>query len=143
MDNELNVLRFETTVNDPSAFRGYRRKQGAPRTAKKELLPLRKGVADTTLRAFASQEVNNRLADHVASTQSSQPFRCLLETVTKRKRRRGRSVRAIEPTGKDLALLSAIADPAFTLAGFRNKDLRCAMPAKNATEGKLQNSNPE
>jgi hypothetical protein len=41
------------------------------------------------------------------------------------------------------AELSAIADPAFTLAGFRNKDLRCAMPAKNATEGKLQNSNPE
>jgi hypothetical protein len=41
MYNELNVLRFETTVNDPSAFRGYRRKQGAPRTAKKELLPLR------------------------------------------------------------------------------------------------------
>ena len=29
--NEGNVLRVETTVNDPGAFRGYRRKEGAPK----------------------------------------------------------------------------------------------------------------
>jgi hypothetical protein len=127
MYNQCNVLRIESTVNDPTAFRARRRKQGAPQNAAKHLLPLRKGVADTTLRARACQGINNRFADHVATTRSSQPFHSVLAAVTKRKRKRGRSVRALEPTGKDLALLKAIADPRFTVGGFCNKDLRNAL----------------
>lgn len=122
--NELNNLRIEATINGPGAFKAYRRKQGANKDAPKELLPLRKGVADTTLRAEASQAINNRLADHIATTKSSQPFQSILGVVTERKRKRGRSIRGLEPTGKDLALLKAIADPRFTVAGFCNKDLR-------------------
>lgn len=124
MYNECNVLRIETTINDPSAFRAHRRKQGAGKDAATQLLPLRKGVADTTLRARAAQQVNDRFSDHVATTRSSQPFEAVLAAVSKRKRRRGRSVRALEPTGKDRTLLKAIADPRFTIGGFRNKDLR-------------------
>jgi hypothetical protein len=122
--NEGNVLRIETTVNDPYAFRVHRRKQGAPKDAPKQLLPMRKGVADTTLRALVSQGVNNRFADHIATMQSDTPLSSILQHVTIRKRKRGRSVRALEPTGKDLALLSAIADPRFSVGGFRNKDIR-------------------
>jgi hypothetical protein len=85
---------------------------------------MRKGVADTTLRARVSQDVNNRFADHLATMHSDTPLRSILQHVTSRKRKRGRSVRALEPTGKDLALLTAIADPRFTVAGFRNKDIR-------------------
>lgn len=124
MYNEHNILRIESTVNDPSAFRAHRRKQGTGRNAKKQLMPLRKGVADTTLRAIASQGINDRFADHVATTKSSKPFQTILETVTKRKRKRGRNVRAIEPTGKDAALLRAIADPRFSVSGVCNRDLR-------------------
>jgi hypothetical protein len=127
MYNECNVLRIESTINAPGAFRAYRRKQGAGKDAPKQLLPLRKGVADTTLRAEAGQAINNRFADHVATTKSSQPFQSVLETVTKRKRKRGRSVRALEPTGKDISLLKAIADPRFTVGGFCNKDLRTVL----------------
>jgi len=122
--NEVNILRIESTINNPGAFRAYRHKQGAGKDAAKELLPLRKGVADTTLRAWACQGINDRFADHVATTQSSEPFASILADVTTRKRRRGRSVRALEPTGKDLALLKAIADPRFTVGGFCNKELR-------------------
>ncbi len=124
MYNESNVLRIEATINDPGAFRAHRRKQGAGEDAAQHLLPLRKGVADTTLRALASQGINNRFAAHVATTRSPQPFHSVLETVTQRKRKRGRSIRALEPTGKDLELLRAIADPCFTVAGFCNKELR-------------------
>ena len=122
--NEANILRLETTINDPYAFRVYRRKQGAPKDAEKQLLPLRKGIADTTLRARVSQTANDRLADHIATMRSSTPFRMVLNHVTTRKRKRGRSVRALHPTGKDSALLTAIADPRFNVGGFRNKDLR-------------------
>lgn len=122
--NEGNILRLETTINDPNAFRVYRRKQGAPKDADKELRPLRKGVADNTLRARVSQDVNNRFADHLATMRSGTPLRLILAHVTTQKRKRGRSVRALDPTGKDAALLTAIADPRFSVNGFRNKHLR-------------------
>ena len=115
-----NVLRIESTINDPGAFRAHRRKQGASKDTPLLLLPIRKGIADTTLRARVSQDINNRFADHVATTRSSQTSRSVLDGVTKRKRRRRRSVRALEPTGKDLELLSAIADPCFTVGGLCN-----------------------
>ena len=124
MYNQCNVLRIESTVNQPSAFRAYRHKQGASKDAPKEFRPLRKGVADTTLRARACQGINNRFAEHVATTRSSQPLHSVLEAVTTRRHKRGRRVRALEPTSKDLALLKAIADPRFTIGGFCNKDLR-------------------
>ena len=122
--NEGNVLRIETTVNDPYAFQVHRRKQGAAKDAAKQLLPMRKGVADITPRALVSQGVNNRFADHLATLQSDTPLRSILQHVTERTRKRGRSVRALEPPGKALALLSASADPRFTVGGFRNQDIR-------------------
>ena len=124
MYKEANVLRIETTINDPSDFRAHRRKEGAGEDAPTQLLPLRKGVADTFLRATVSQHINSRFADHVASTRSSTPLRSVLDSVTTRKRKRGRSVRALEPTAKDLDFLTAIADPRFTVSGFCNKQLR-------------------
>ncbi len=56
--------------------------------------------------------------------RSSTPLRSVFDLVTIRKRKRRRSVRALEPTGKDLDLLTAIADPRFTVGGFCNKQLR-------------------
>lgn len=138
MYNECNVLRIESTVNQPGAFRAHRRKQGASKDAKTQLRPLRKGVADTTLRARICQGINNRFADHVATTRSTQPFDSILATVTTRKQKRGRSVRALEPTAKDRALLTAIADPRFTIGGFCNKDLRTILANNERYIGKTQ-----
>jgi len=136
MYNEANVLRIETTVNNPAAFRAHRRKQGAGKDAPTHLLPLRKGVADTTLRALACQGVNDRFADHLATTRSALPLRSVLATVTQRKRKDGRSIRGLDPTGKDLELLKAIADPRFTVSGFSNRDLRPLLTADPRFPGK-------
>jgi hypothetical protein len=146
MYNEANVLRIESTINPPGRWRecvegaagpcgrgveqpagaveGVRGGEGASDEAPTQLLPLRKGVADTFLRASVCQRINERFADYVASTRSSTPLRSVLEQVATRKRKRGRSVRALEPTGKDRELLTAIADPRFTVGGFCNKQLR-------------------
>jgi hypothetical protein len=136
MYNEVNVLRIESTINDPRAFRVHRRKQGADKDAPAELLPLRKGVADMARRARISQSINDRFADHVASTHSSLPLRSILESMTHRKRHRGRSVRGIDPTGKDLEILTAVADPCFLVDGFSNKDLRQLLAATDRHHGK-------
>jgi hypothetical protein len=134
--NQLNVLRVESTINDPSKFRVHRRKQCAPKDAPKELLPLRKGVADTALRASVSQGINTRMADHLAACRSSQPLHAVLAPVTRRKRYGGRSIRALEPTGKDLPVLAAIADPRHTVNGFSNKELRTLLTGTHQHTGK-------
>ena len=136
--NEGNILRIEMTVNDPYAFRVYRRKQGAPKDAAKKLRPLRKGVADNVLRAHVCQDVNNRFADHLATARSTTPFGKILADVTHRLRRRGRAVRALDPTGKDLDLLQAIADPCFAVGGISNKNLRRLLADTDRYAGKTR-----
>lgn len=137
--NQLNVLRVESTINDPTSFRVHRRKQCAPKEAPKEILPLRKGVADTALRASVSQGINTRMADHLAAYQSSQPLHAVLAPVTRRKRHKGRSIRALEPTGKDLPVLAAIADPRHTVSGFSNKELRTLLARAHQYTAKTDN----
>lgn len=122
--NEHNVLRFETTVNNPAAFQVWRRAQGQSPTAPKTLRALRKGVADIPLRAQVSQETNDRFMNQMATLRDDQPVGDLLMSVTRRHIREGRAIRALEPTGKDRDLLQAIADPQFAVSGMTNARLR-------------------
>jgi hypothetical protein len=70
------------------------------------------------------QGINDRFADRVATTGPALPLHSILESVTQRTRRRGRSVRCLDPTGKDLEFLKAVADSRFLVGGFGNKHLR-------------------
>ncbi|MBF0235773.1 MAG: hypothetical protein HQK65_22460 [Desulfamplus sp.] len=122
--NEQNVIRIETTINQPSAFKVNRKKQGAPESAPKERLALRKGVADVKLRAHVSQEVNDRFSEHLAATHETIPMKDVLAPVLGRKTIKRRKIRPIDPIGKDREFLAAIADQRFVVNGFSNKDLR-------------------
>jgi len=122
--NEHNVLRIETTINNPGAFSVYRRAQGQKPSAKKARRPLRKGVADIPLRAQVAQEINTRFMDHLAELSDQTPVRELLAPLTRSKTRHGRVARALDPTGKDRELLEALGDPAYALNGLTNALLR-------------------
>lgn len=122
--NELNVFRAEMTMNQPRMFRVHRHTQGQAHNTPKRLLPLRKGVADIVLRTRVSQDVNNRFLDNIAAAQCHTPLRATLDAVVKAFTRQGRRVRALDPTGKDRALLQAIGDPQLSIAGLCNCDLR-------------------
>ena len=122
--NELNTLRVETTVNRPGMFHVHRHTQGEKDDAPKRLLPLRKGVADTALRAQVSQDVNNRFMDHLAAAHGETPVRTLLDAVAQPFTKEGRRVRALDLTGKDRDLWLALHDPTCCLSGLSNKQLR-------------------
>jgi len=122
--NELNVLRFEGTLNDPGMFPVYRHAQRQDSAEPKRWLPLRKGVADIALRAQVSQRINDRFMDHLAAAQCETPVRDLFDSVVKPFTKEGRRVRALDPTGKDRPLLQALRDPQFCIAGLSNHDLR-------------------
>ena len=122
--NEQNVLRIETTINMPNMFRVYRRAQGQSPKARKELRPLRKGVADIPLRAQVSQEVNNRLMDELSTFSDHTPLLELLTPYVRARTQQGHRVRALDISGKDRLLLQAISAPDFTVSGITNADLR-------------------
>jgi hypothetical protein len=124
MYNEQNVLRVETTINDPGKFKVFRHKQGQPKHEPKQRLTMRKGVADIPLRAAVSQQVNNRFMDNLASLHDSTPVGDFIRDTTRHVIKNGRRFRALDPTGKDLEVLQAISNPGFQIAGLTNKMLR-------------------
>jgi len=124
MYNEQNVLRVETTINDPGKFQVFRHKQGQLEHEPKQRLPMRKGVADIPLRAAVSQQVNNRFMDNLVSLQDSTPVSDFIRDMTRHVVKAGRRYRALDPTGKDLDILQAISNPSLKISGLTNKMLR-------------------
>lgn len=122
--NEQNVLRIETTINDPGKFRVFRHKQGQSGDEAKSRLPLRKGVMDIPLRAKVSQEVNDRFMNDLSMLRDQAPVHELIDEITCRLSKNGHRFRALDPTGKDRDFLQAICDPAFRISGITNKGLR-------------------
>ena len=128
-DKEGMALRLETTLNDPSGYRVWRRPEGAPPDAPKSWQQLRKGVADLPRRAEVSAAANNRLAESLASVAEPAALGALLEPLGRPVREKGRRVaRALNPlTGADGELLRALADGKYLVNGVRNRDLRAAL----------------
>ena len=133
--NEQNVIRAEATINQPCRFKVFRHKEGQPTDEPKQRLPLRKGIADLPLRAKVSNDVNKRFIDDLATfsstTKVSEIFAELCAHV-----KDGQRVRGIEPTGKDHALLQAVADPAHGVSGITNKALQKVLVGTPWAKGK-------
>jgi hypothetical protein len=121
--NEHHVLRAEVTINHPGKFKVFRHPAGESSGAKKRL-PLRKGVADITLRTQISSEISRRFTEQLATLHDDQPVRELLKPVLRSFTRQGRKIRALEVTGKDRELLQAISDPKHGVSGMSNRTLR-------------------
>ena len=122
--NEQNVLRVETSINNPGNFRLFRHKQGQSPDESKSRLPLRKGVMDIPLRAIISQEVNERFMNDLSMLQDESPAHELVDDITRHRTQAGRRYRALYITGKDREFVQLIGDPAFRISGLTNKMLR-------------------
>ena len=122
--NEQNVLRFEMTMNDPTKYRIYRHSEGMQEAEPKKLLPMRKGIADITVRAKVCDDRINCFTEHIATLTDKTPVGELIATVTKPFTVQGRRIRGLEVTGKDQELLQAISDPMFDVDGITNKGLQ-------------------
>jgi len=132
--NEQNVLRVEMTMNRPDRFKVFRHLEGQ-QDAPKQRLPLRKGVADLPLRAQVAADVNNRFTAHLATLKDATPVQEVFAELGSHMHD-GRRVRALDPLGKDRALLQAIADPALGISGITNKALQGALGGTPWANGK-------
>jgi hypothetical protein len=118
------ILRLETLLRNLRDFKIYRTKEGEP-DGQKEYLRMRQGVADIRGRAEASQEINARYADSLATVEDKTSLAELTKDLGKRTAWKGRTVRAINPLAEeDIRLLEGVSRGEFLISGFRNRDLR-------------------
>jgi hypothetical protein len=131
------VLRVETTINDPSAFKVYRTKENDPH-GDKAWRVLRAGVADVHRRAQVSQAANERYGESLATVEQTTPLHELLEPLGRRVTEPGpggRKLRALTPlVGPDAALLEVIGRPEYVINGLRNRDLVTALDGRQASD---------
>jgi hypothetical protein len=128
-DKEARALRIETTINQPQGYKVFRTKEGQDAEAPKSWQRMRKGVADLDRRAEVSHAANNRLAESLATPAQTTTLGELLKPLGKPVLHNGcRKARALNPlTGADGTLLRTLAQGAFLLEGFRNRDVRRAL----------------
>lgn len=128
--DHANILRAETTINNPREFRSYRAAVGDP-DGPKAWRVLQRGVADTHRRAEVSQKANERYLEALSSVAAPPTLEELLAPWCQRVTEPGpggRRLRALNPfAADDLALLTAVSDPKWLLNGLRNRDLAEAL----------------
>jgi hypothetical protein len=127
MYDKGSVLRVETTINDPSAFRVLRPPNGQPE-APLQWRQLRRSTADLHRRAQVSHAATARYYEAMSAVQSRTPLEKEAGQVCHRLRRGTQRYRALNPFGRaDAALLQAVNDAKWTTTGFTNADLRTAL----------------
>jgi len=123
-DKAANLLRIETTMNDPNDFKVFRPKEGDPHGKPKWRI-LRRGIADIYRRTQVSQASNERYLDALAAVDTSTPLGELIRDICKPTTYRNKRVRALRPwSEQDLALFRAVSHGEFCVNGFRNRDLQ-------------------
>jgi hypothetical protein len=123
-DKAGSILRAENTMAQTEDFKVLRPPHDDPK-GKLEWRPLRKGVADLHRRAQISQRANDAYLQALAVVEDTTSCAKLFDTVSRpviKDGHRSRALRLNDPV--DTALLEAIARGEFTIAGFRNRDLR-------------------
>ena len=116
------VLRVETTLNQPRRFKVYR--ATAPGKAR-HWVPLRKGIADIPRRVALAHATNARYLDALSVVALPTPVHHLLDPVSQRRRVNGRPYRALRPiTAEESACFRRLLDGRTLVAGLRAADLR-------------------
>lgn len=132
--DKWSILRIETTINDPRAFRVFRPKEGGPED-ECAWRQMRQGIADLYRRAQVSQASNERYLDALSAADTSTPLGQLVSSICQPTTWKGKRVRALRPWAEvDMSVLHAVARGEFQLRGFRNRDLAALLGAPAETD---------
>jgi hypothetical protein len=133
----LNVLRIETTLNNPREFRVLRvlqTQQGRQRRWR----PMGKGVANFWRYAQVGQQANFRYRDALAHAQPKGKAIAELDSLCRPCLEKGKRSAKFNPVAaEDTALFAAVLAGEHQLNGFRNKDLQARLfstPARSDQE---------
>jgi hypothetical protein len=126
-DKQGNVLRIETTINNPGMFRVYRRPEGHHQGPRK-WLRMRKGTADLPRRVEVCRAANLRYLEALAVVGLPSPSHEVLDPLSRRIKDKGKSYRPLRPISpEDAALFGAILRGEHLPDGFTNMHVREAL----------------
>ena len=119
------ILRIETTVNNVSFFRHYRKVEHRDGSVTRQVAPLRKSIYSISdLRGLLSA-ANNRYLDFLGTLDDSTVGTTQLRKVSNSTTQSGRTYKGFNFfSTDDEALCIAIARGEYTISGMRNKDIR-------------------
>ncbi len=138
--DHLNVLRIETTLNNPSEFKLLTSSENAEGKIICRWCPMRKGVSNFWRYAEVGHGANSRLIDALANAPLKGNATEALDRLCRSQSKAGQHVAAFNPvTPENVALFKALLAGEFSINGFRNSDLQDKLyptdPA-NPTEAK-------
>jgi hypothetical protein len=120
-----NILRIETTINNPNRFKVRRRNKVNGKEVVR-WMDMRKGIADVCRRVEVSRAANERYLEALAVVGEPTPSHKLLDTVSKRvvgpNKTMYRALRPISPG--ESHLFQAVLKGEHHIQGIRNEDIR-------------------
>ena len=133
----LNLLRIETTFNNPREFRVLR-VLDTPHGRQRRWRPMGKGVANFWRYAQVGQQANGRYLDALANAQPKGKALAELDGLCRPRREKGKRYAKFNPVAaEDTTLFAAVLAGEHQLNGFRNKDLQARLysaPPRSDTE---------
>ena len=118
------VLRIETTTNDVSSFKHYRKVEHREGPSSMGFAPMKKTVYSLGDLAGILFACNRRYLAHLSALDDFSTGVKLLDRVTRPRKIDGKTVKGVDffnPTER--ILLGALQNPKFTIAGVRRADL--------------------
>jgi len=119
------VLRIETTTNDVSSFKHYRKVEHRQGPATRGLAPVKKTIYSLIDLREILFGCNRRYLEHLSALDDFSAGARALDRLTKPRSVEGKTVKGInffDPI--DNALLNALQNPRVNIAGIRRADLR-------------------
>src|SRR5215831_1028533 len=118
------VLRIETTTNDVSAFKHYRKVEHQQGPASYALAPVKKNIYSLTDLRHILLGCNRRYLEYLSSLDDFSAGIRALDRLTQPRLVKGRTVRGLNFfSHPEQTLLAALQRPAFNIAGLRRADL--------------------
>jgi len=135
-DKQAQVLRVETTLNQPRRFKVYR---ATGPDSPRHWVPLRKGIADIPRRVALSRATNARYLDALSVVEVPTPVARILDPVSRPRWVAGRPYRALHPIApEDSRCFAHLADGRTLLDDIRAGDLRRALSPDEPTDARAK-----
>jgi len=134
-DKRGHILRIETTTNDVSLFRHYRKVEHRDGSSEMKMAPMTKTIYSIGALREALTASNRRYLDFLGAVEDHTPGQDRLEKISQPVKQDDRSWRGFNFfLPEDLELLAAVLRPEFTIRGFTNRDLREQLDDKSGSQ---------
>ena len=132
MYDKLNlILRIETTVNDVTFFKHYRKVEHRDGTTTMKQAPLRKHIYSLTMLRDLLTAANRRYLEFISAIDDPGSTPKDIEKIARPVKENGHSYRGFNLFhGDDLDLFQAIVRGEFNISGLTNKAIRTFLPNK-------------